>query len=113
MGEEAMKCIHGVKLMTVLLAVALLLSLIAGSGAESAVPEYDISSLNYELVWADEFDTDGLPDPARWTFNVGGGGWGNGELQYYMPKGNASVENGVLTLKSTGARTWFLELDAQ
>ena len=95
-----MKTIHGVKLMTVLLAVALLLSLIAASGAESAAPEYDINSLNYELVWADEFDTDGLPDPARWAFNVGGGGWGNGELQYYMPKGNASIENGVLTIEA-------------
>ena len=80
-------------MLLLLLAAALLLSLIAASGAESAVPEYDISSLNYELVWADEFDTDGPPDPDRWAFDVGGSGWGNGELQYYMPNGNAIANN--------------------
>lgn len=34
------------------------------------------------LVWSDEFDYEGLPDPARWSYDVGGGGWGNNELQY-------------------------------
>lgn len=82
------------------LAVLLLCSPAPASGAGLNDPGYDIGSLTYELVWADEFDTDGPPDPARWAFSVGGGGWGNGELQYYMPKGNASVENGVLTIEA-------------
>ncbi|MBR1584504.1 MAG: glycoside hydrolase family 16 protein [Clostridia bacterium] len=88
-----------VKWTPALLALLLLVGFTPAGRAESAEPAYDIGSLNYELVWADEFDTDGLPDPALWTFNVGGGGWGNGELQYYMPKGNASIENGVLTIE--------------
>ena len=88
------------KLIPVLLVLLLLCGLVPASCAESVSPVYDISRLNYELVWADEFDTDGLPDPSRWAFNVGGGGWGNGELQYYMPKGNASVENGVLIIEA-------------
>ena len=88
------------KRMAFLLALALLCSLALTAGAESAAPEADFTNLTYELVWADEFDEDGLPDPSRWAFNVGGGGWGNGELQYYMPKGNASVENGVLTIET-------------
>ncbi len=83
-----------------ILLILLLLCSAAAAGAEAAEPVYDIGSLNYELVWADEFDTDGAPDATRWGFNVGGGGWGNGELQYYMPKGNASVENGVLTIEA-------------
>ena len=95
-----MKCMQRVKLIPILLAIALLCGLAPASRAESAALGYDIDSLNYELVWADEFDTDGLPDPALWAFNVGGGGWGNGELQYYMPKGNASIENGVLTIEA-------------
>lgn len=37
------------------------------------------------VTFWDEFD--GLagspPDPARWTYDLGGGGWGNGELQDY------------------------------
>ena len=61
------------------------------------------SALN--LVWADEFDYEGLPDSTKWTYSVGDGcpdlcGWGNNELQYYADKKlkNTRVENGVLTI---------------
>lgn len=55
-----------------------------------------------ELVWADEFDQDGLPDSTRWSYNVGGGGWGNSELQYYTDRRmeNARVENGKLIIEA-------------
>ena len=99
-----MKCMQRGKCLSLLLAFVLLCGLIPVARAESAAPDYDPSSLTYELVWADEFDADGEPDPARWAFNVGGGGWGNGELQYYMPKGNASIENGVLTIEARKER---------
>ena len=46
-----------------------------------SIREY--SSFPWELVWADEFNYVGLPDPQKWTFDVGGAGWGNRELQYY------------------------------
>jgi len=54
------------------------------------------------LVWSDEFDTDGLPDPTKWTYDVGGSGWGNNELQYYTEDRleNARVENGILTIEA-------------
>ena len=87
------------KLISVLLSVLVLCVPVLPSAAETAVPEYDPGSLNYELVWADEFDTDGLPDPARWAYNTGGNGWGNGEQQYYMAEGNAAIENGILTIE--------------
>ena len=83
-----------------LLALLLFCGMLRVSLAENADPGYDTGSLGYELVWADEFDAEGLPDPSRWAFNTGGGGWGNGELQYYMPKGNASIENGVLIIEA-------------
>nr|WP_315251394.1 family 16 glycosylhydrolase [uncultured Flavobacterium sp.] len=37
------------------------------------------------LVWSDEFSTDGAPDPAKWTYDLGKGdnGWGNNEKQNY------------------------------
>ena len=36
------------------------------------------------LVWSDEFDQHTAdPDPAAWTYETGGGGWGNGELETY------------------------------
>ncbi len=55
-----------------------------------------------KLVWADEFNTAGLPDPSRWGYNQGGGGWGNNELQFYTAgrKENAWVENGNLVISA-------------
>lgn len=54
------------------------------------------------LVWSDEFDTPGLPDPAKWSYDVGGHGWGNQELQYYTSAKaeNARVENGHLVIEA-------------
>jgi beta-glucanase (GH16 family) len=54
------------------------------------------------LVWSDEFDYTGLPDPARWGYDEGGHGWGNNELQYYTRNRtqNARVENGVLIIEA-------------
>jgi beta-glucanase (GH16 family) len=37
---------------------------------------------NWQLVWADEFDGSSI-DPSNWTYDIGGGGWGNRELEYY------------------------------
>lgn len=53
------------------------------------------------LVWSDEFDVDGAPNPANWGYDLGGGGWGNDEKQYYT-KNNVIVEDGHLkiTLKA-------------
>jgi beta-glucanase (GH16 family) len=54
------------------------------------------------LVWADEFDVPGLPDSTRWSFDVGGHGWGNQELQYYTARRleNARVEDGRLIIEA-------------
>ncbi|PYS68215.1 MAG: glycoside hydrolase, partial [Acidobacteria bacterium] len=56
----------------------------------------------WRLVWADEFDYHGLPDPKKWGYDVGGQGWGNKELQYYSEhrKENARVENGLLIIEA-------------
>ena len=55
------------------------------------------------LVQADEFNTDGAPNPALWTAEIGtgpnGDGWGNQELQYYTDRAeNVRVENGFLLI---------------
>ena len=60
---------------------------------------YDEDNMDYRLVWSDEFDYEGLPDSTKWSYNVGGNGWGNQELQYYTDEGNAYVENGLLTIE--------------
>ncbi|WP_298492667.1 family 16 glycosylhydrolase [uncultured Algibacter sp.] len=51
------------------------------------------------LAWADEFDTNGAPDPANWTYDLGAGGWGNGEVQSYTSDAsNVIVEDGILKI---------------
>ena len=56
---------------------------------------------DWTVVWADEFDYEGPPDPARWTHDQGEHGWGNGELQRYtLSEDNAFVSDGVLTIRA-------------
>jgi beta-glucanase (GH16 family) len=43
-----------------------------------------------EPVWSDEFDSSeagAAPDASKWTFDVGGSGWGNHELEVYCAPG--------------------------
>ena len=57
------------------------------------------------LVWADQFDTDGAPNSENWNLLTGDGttqgipGWGNNELQIYTDRSeNVSVQDGVLII---------------
>ena len=54
------------------------------------------------LIWSDEFDEPGLPDSSKWLYDVGGGGWGNDEEQFYTEGRleNARVEEGVLIIEA-------------
>ncbi|MCF8370040.1 MAG: family 16 glycosylhydrolase [Bacteroidales bacterium] len=60
---------------------------------------FSASAQNQFTIWADEFNYNGLPDPAKWNMEIGGSGWGNNESQYYTNNlANAEVANGVLTI---------------
>jgi len=57
------------------------------------------------LVWQDNFSTDGAPSASSWTYDIGDGtaqgipGWGNNELQYYTDRPeNVVVEDGMLKI---------------
>jgi len=54
----------------------------------------------WELVWSDEFDQDGLPDPEKWTHEEGF--VRNREKQYYTREHaeNARVEDGLLVIEA-------------
>lgn len=56
------------------------------------------SNQGWKLAWSDEFFNEGLPDSANWSYNTGGHGWGNNELEYYTKEGsgNAFVRDGML-----------------
>lgn len=53
------------------------------------VPAGDTGNPGGNLVWSDEFNN---IDTNSWTFETGGGGWGNSELQYYTNGQNASIQ---------------------
>jgi beta-glucanase (GH16 family) len=56
----------------------------------------------YSLAWSDEFDT---LDSGNWSFETGGHGWGNQELQYYTPGGNAFIQYDAMA----GSRVLVIE----
>ncbi len=69
----------------------LLLSIIYGVGQVTAQCE--------QLVWQDEFNGPGI-DASKWDLEVGGGGWGTGQLDYATNRPeNARIENGKLVLE--------------
>jgi beta-glucanase (GH16 family) len=50
-------------------------------------------------IWADEFDVNGVPNTSKWGYDLGAGGWGNNEPQYYTNRTeNAIVQGGVLKI---------------
>ena len=69
---------------------------------KNTAPNYTYTN----LVWEDDFNTSGAPDPAKWTYDLGAGGWGNGETQTYTNRSeNVKVEEGSLKIiaKADGA----------
>jgi beta-glucanase (GH16 family) len=73
-----------------------------GGGVYTPQPPVD-KNWQFEAtpLWADEFDYTGLPDASKWGYDIGGGGWGNNELQYYSNLAdNAKVEGGSLVIKA-------------
>ena len=90
-------------MISVLLSGLLLLGSAAESGAPGpaappAKPRYSFGP----LAWGDEFNYAGLPDSTKWTYDVGGSGWGNQELQYYTRRRteNARVAGGNLIVEA-------------
>jgi beta-glucanase (GH16 family) len=56
---------------------------------------------NFTLVWSDEFNgpNGSAPDPKKWTYDLGGEGWGNNELETYTDRReNSHIENGNLVI---------------
>lgn len=73
--------------------------------AAAVTPSHADNSPNsdWKLVWSDEFNQpDGsLPDPAKWSFETGGNGWGNNEMEFYTARtNNARIEDGKLVIEA-------------
>ena len=82
-------------------ALVVLLVLFSRSDLVSKLRAAEAQSKNWQLVWSDEFNrTKGSSvDPAKWTLETGGNGWGNNELEYYTNRNqNAHLQNGSLVI---------------
>jgi beta-glucanase (GH16 family) len=83
------------------LALALLIASCGGGGSDESDPSTAAPD-GYSLVWSDEFDVDGLPDPTRWDHDTDRNklGWYNNEQQYYARDraDNAVVSDGRLVI---------------
>jgi len=70
-------------------------------GSEVTDPN-EIDIIYTDLVWSDEFDTNGAIDAAKWHHQTQlpqGGSWYNGEVQHYTNRiENSSVNNGFLDI---------------
>lgn len=55
-----------------------------------------LAATHWKLVWSDEFnDAAGTaPNPGKWTYDLGGGGWGNQELETYTKDPQNVAEDG-------------------
>ncbi|WP_229731884.1 glycoside hydrolase family 16 protein [Psychroflexus planctonicus] len=76
------------------------------TGNDGGGDESELDTQFEDLVWSDEFDLDGAPDPSIWNFEIGNGngGWGNQESQYYTDE-NAIVEDGMLKITAKAEST--------
>jgi beta-glucanase (GH16 family) len=72
-----------------------------GAGCANGREETGVSE-GYALVWGDEFDTKNFLSESEWRFETGKTGWGNNELQNYVPglgeDTAALVEGGILKI---------------
>jgi len=51
----------------------------------------------WKLVWSDEFNSasGSAPNMANWNFDLGGGGWGNGEAETYTSSASNVFQDGL------------------
>jgi beta-glucanase (GH16 family) len=82
---------------SLLCSVAAMLS--CGGSAEAqntAASPVVTPSTTWTLTWSDEFNgSDGsLPDSAKWQMQMGGGGWGNNELETYTARATNAAQRG-------------------
>lgn len=90
---------------SICIALLCLILVVSSTGCAPAAPATpaptSIPTLEgWTLTWHDEFDGDQI-DRTNWTYDIGGHGWGNGEMQYYTDRPeNARLENGFLVIEA-------------
>jgi len=89
------------------LTAVLALALVVNPSADAA------SKKTLKLLWSDEFNTKkGVkPSAKNWVYEIGGGGWGNSENQYYTDSPSNISTDGAGKLVITAKRISTASLD--
>lgn len=88
-------------------AVVLLVGVVALALIPSLlVPKTPATAEPTGLTWSDEFNRKAgtAPDPSKWKHDIGGHGWGNGELQYYTNSTSNAAHDGKGNMVITARR---------
>jgi beta-glucanase (GH16 family) len=99
--------------------VVVVLVLLLAAWAIQRTREESAPSPTWTLRWSDEFAgaAGALPDPARWSYDLGASGWGNAELQEYTDSpSNASLDgrgNLAIVARQDGDRYTSARLKTQ
>src|SRR5258708_8651011 len=89
------------RILSLIVSLLLLLSLTSRGGGAIAQPPILPPTSGFTLVWSDEFSSanGSAPDSTKWTYDLGGGGWGNQELQSYTSRPqNVQMQKGNLVI---------------
>src|SRR6266403_4900321 len=81
--------------------ISVLFALVLSACWTACPTAYASNPTVWTLAWSDEFDgPNGSPvASSKWSFDVGGGGWGNNELETYTSRtANADREGGLLVI---------------
>lgn len=88
------------RVVTFMIFTALTIATIGCSSEDHLPAEPAEAEADWVLVWNDEFDGEGLPDPEKWSYEVGD--IRNNELQYYTEarEQNIRMEDGHLVIEA-------------
>jgi uncharacterized protein (TIGR03437 family) len=81
--------------------------LVFSAGAAFSTPASIDLEPTWQVLWSDEFNgpAGAPPDPARWTYDLGGGGWGNSELETYTKSADNVAQDGAGNLVIRAIKT--------
>jgi len=82
--------------------IVVLTAIVFGCVPTATPKAFPDKRLTWSLVWSDEFSgpSGSGVDSNKWSFDVGGSGWGNNELETYTSRNiNAHLDGGSLVIK--------------
>jgi beta-glucanase (GH16 family) len=69
----------------------------ADTGSDGTTSPDSSDRPGWQLVWSDEFNAAAgtKPDPTKWVYDIGGGGWGVAQLQVYTSNAENAAHDGM------------------